>query len=136
MFWVKFSMLTLIVFVLISMVKLLLRKLLNIEKVKKEFFSFNYINDSHRKVDQALRFFSTILIILSYILSYYYENLYYLIFIAAIISLVFHCTVRAFFEWKHTEYPKQSILTLTEMFLVLIALTIIIEFQLFGPLLN
>ncbi|EPD53795.1 hypothetical protein HMPREF1210_00618 [Paenisporosarcina sp. HGH0030] len=34
MFWVKFGLIAIIVFVLISIVKLLLRKLLKIEKVK------------------------------------------------------------------------------------------------------
>lgn len=135
MLWIKFSLIILIVFILISIVKLLLRKLLNLKKVKEAFFSFYHINDLHRKVDQATRFFSTILILLSAILAYYYEDLIYLMLITAIISLVCHCIVKAFFEWKYTQYPKQSIITLTEMFLVLIAIVIVIEFQLLGPLL-
>ena len=52
MFWLKFVLIALVVFALISLVKVILRKTLKIEKVKKEFFSNNYINELHRKVDK------------------------------------------------------------------------------------
>ncbi|MEF3355138.1 MULTISPECIES: DUF4181 domain-containing protein [unclassified Paenibacillus] len=137
MFWIKFCLIAIIVFVLISTVKLLLRNLLKIEKVKKEFFSFNYINELHRKIDKGLRAFSAIiLVILSFVLLIYYEDLIYLILIAVIAFMVLDYMVRAFFEWKYTQYPKQSILTLTEMCLILIAIIIVIEFKLLGPLFN
>jgi hypothetical protein len=133
MFWVKFGLIAIIVFVLISIVKLLLRKLLKIEKVKKELFSYNHINELHRKIEKGLRIFSTIaLILLSYVLLFYFEDLIYLVLIAVIVFMVLDYMVRAFFEWRYTQYPKQSILTLTEMFLVLIALIIVIEFKLLG----
>jgi hypothetical protein len=133
MFWVKFGLIAIIVFVLISIVKLLLRKLLKIEKVKKELFSYNHINELHRKIEKGLRIFSTIaLILLSYVLLFYFEDLIYLVLIAVIVFMVLDYMVRAFFEWRYTQYPKQSILTLTEMFLVLIAIIIVIEFKLLG----
>ncbi|WP_342543640.1 DUF4181 domain-containing protein [Paenisporosarcina sp. FSL H8-0542] len=133
MFWVKFGLIAIIVFVLISIVKLLLRKLLKIEKVKKELFSYNHINDLHRKIEKGLRIFSAIaLILLSCVLLYYFEDLIYLVLIAVIVFMVLDYLVRAFFEWKYTQYPKQSILTLTEMFLILIAIIIVIEFKLLG----
>lgn len=137
MFWIKFGLIAIIVFVLISTVKLLLRNLLKIEKVKKEFFSFNHINELHRKIDKVLRTFSAItLVILTYVLLFYYEDLIYLILIAAIVFMVLDYMIRAFFEWQYTQYPKQSILTLTEMCLILIAIIIVIEFKLLGPLLS
>jgi hypothetical protein len=133
MFWVKFGLIAIIVFVLISIVKLLLRKLLKIEKVKKELFSYNHINELHRKIEKGLRIFSTIaLILLSYVLLFYFEDLIDLVLIAVIVFMVLDYMVRAFFEWKYTQYPKQSILTLTEMFLILIAIIIVIEFKLLG----
>lgn len=133
MFWIKFGLIALIVFILTSIVKLLLRKLLNIEKVKKEFFSYNHINELHRKIDKGLRIFSVItLILLSFVLLFYFEDLIYLILIAPIVLMVLDYTVRAFFEWKYTQYPKQSILTLTEMVLILIAIIIVIELKILG----
>jgi hypothetical protein len=133
MFWVKFGLIAIIVFVLISIVKLLLRKLIKIEKVKKELFSYNHINELHRKIEKGLRIFSTIaLILLSYVLLFYFEDLIDLVLIAVIVFMVLDYMVRAFFEWKYTQYPKQSILTLTEMFLILIAIIIVIEFNILG----
>ena len=133
MFWIKFGLIAIIVFVLISIVKHLLRKLLKIEKVKKEFFSYNHINELHRKIEMGLRIFSAITILLvSCVLIFYFEDLIYLVLIAPIVFMVLDYTVRAFFEWKYTQYPKQSILTLTEMFLFLIAIIIVIEFKLLG----
>jgi len=132
-FWIKFGLIAIVVFILISLVKLLLRKLLNIEKVKKEFFSYNHINELHRKIDKGLRIFSVItLILLSFVLLFYFEDLIYLILIAPIVLMVLDYIVRAFFEWKYTQYPKQSILTLTEMFLILIAIIIVFELKLLG----
>ncbi|WP_231391043.1 DUF4181 domain-containing protein [Paenisporosarcina sp. HGH0030] len=80
-----------------------------------------------------MRIFSAIaLILLSCVLLYYFEDLIYLVLIAVIVFMVLDYLVRAFFEWKYTQYPKQSILTLTEMFLILIAIIIVIEFKLLG----
>ena len=137
MFWIKFCLLMIIVFVLNSIVKLLLRNLIKIDKVKKEFFSFNYINELHRKIDKGVRILSAItLMTLSYVLLFYYEDLIYLIIIAVIVFTVLDYMIRAFFEWKYTQYPKQSFLTISEMFLILIAIIIIFEFKLLGPLFN
>ena len=72
------------------------------------------------------------LIPLSFVLLFYFEDLISLIFIATIVLMVLDYLVRAFFEWKYTQYPKQSILTLTEMFLILIAIIIVIELKLLG----
>lgn len=56
---------------------------------------------------------------------FYYEDLIYLTLIAVIVFMVLDYMVRAFFEWKYTQYPKQSILTLSEMFFILIAIIIV-----------
>jgi len=102
--------------------------------VKKEFFSFNYINKSHRKIDKGLRIFSAVtLITLSYVLLFYYEDLISLLLIPLIVFMVLDYIVIAFFEWKYTEHPKESILTISEMFLILIAVIVVFEFKLLVP---
>jgi len=133
MFWIKFVLIGAFAFVLIEIVKVLLRKLFKIEKVKKELFSFNHVNELHRKIDKVLRIISTItLISLSYVLLFYYEDLIYLLLIAVIVFMILDYLVRAFFEWKSEKHRKQSILTLTEMLLTVATILIVIKFNLLG----
>lgn len=124
MFWLKLGLITIIVFVVISLVKLILRKIFKIEKLKKDFFSYNYINDKHQKVEKWIKNISTIpLFTILFVVIFHYE---YPIFFLSSIGLFFilglEYVIKAFFEWKHSEYPKQAILTVTEMFLLLIAI--------------
>lgn len=130
MFWIKFGLTMLIVFVLISIVNFILRKLLKIEKVKKEFFSTNYINDLHRKVGNWSRYSIAIITLLIWVLFIYNENLTYLVFIGVTVPLALDYTVKAFFEVKYGEYPKQAILTLTEMTLMITSIIIVLQFEL------
>ncbi|MFC6040447.1 DUF4181 domain-containing protein [Paenisporosarcina macmurdoensis] len=66
-------MIKLAIFVLIVLgvnvaVKLILRKVLKIEKEKNSFFSYNHLNDLHRKIDWGIRIISVITIITTNIL--------------------------------------------------------------------
>jgi hypothetical protein len=127
-FWEKFSVMAIIVFGLISIVKFLLRKIFRIEKVKRKFFSNNHINESHRNVDKWVRILTATTLMVLAILMLNYEDLTYLYIIGFIISLALDYAVRVFFEWKSSEYPKQAILTIAEMFLVLSAVLIAFQF--------
>lgn len=130
-FWIEYGLIVVVVFVCISIAKLFLRKLFKIEKVKKEFFSYNHINELHRKVDKGLRlFYMVTLILLLSVMWFYFEELNYLILIGVIGFMVLDYLVRAFFEWKYTQHPKQSILTLTELFLIILAIKIVVQFKL------
>lgn len=132
MLWIKFALIVGIVFVCIFSAKLLFRKIFKIKKVKKEFFSHNHINELHKKVDKGLKLFSTVTMgLLLGVMWFYFEVFSYLFFIAIIFFAVLDYLVRAFFEWKYTQYPKQSILTLTEMFLILIAAVVVFQFNFF-----
>lgn len=130
MFWIKVGFIAIIVYVLITLVNLILRKLFKIEKVKKAFFSNNYINDLHRKVDKWSRYSIAIITLLIWVYIIYNENLTNLIFIALTVPLVMDYAVKAFFELKYSKYPKQAILTITEMFLMLTAIIIVLQFEL------
>jgi len=133
MFWIKFLLIGVFALVLIEIIKILLRKIFKIEKVKKEFFSFNHVNELHRKIDKILRIISTItLISSSYVLLFYNEDLIYLLFIVVIVFMILDYLVRAFFEWRSEKHRKQSILTLTEMLLSVATVVIVIEFNLLG----
>ncbi|PIC99626.1 hypothetical protein CSV68_07750 [Sporosarcina sp. P29] len=134
MFWLRFGVIIVCMFAVNSLLKAILRKLLKIEKVKKEFFSYNHINELHRKIDKGLRIFSTISLITLYtVLLFYYEDLIYLFFFAVLAFAILEFMITAFFEWKYTLYPKQSILTLTEMLVIIAAVIIVVQFNLLGP---
>lgn len=45
MFWLLFALSALGIFILIAIVKLVLRKIFNIEKEEKKLFSYNHINE-------------------------------------------------------------------------------------------
>ncbi|WP_044022256.1 DUF4181 domain-containing protein [Bacillus sp. SG-1] len=127
MLWVKFGLFVLIVFAIVSAVKFLLRKTFKIEKVKKNLFSYNYINDSHRKVDKWVRIVTapTLMVMALLIINKGLINLY---LIAVIILFTLDYGVRAFFELKYSEFPKQAILTIAEMLLVLTAFIIVVQY--------
>jgi uncharacterized membrane protein YqhA len=126
-FWIKFSIIVVVVFMLISIVKLALRKLFKIEKVKREWFSYNHINELHGKIDKWIRIITPItLISFSWFLLFYNEDLIYLFLIGVVFFTVVDYGVRAFFEWKHSEYPKQAILTMAEMLILVTAILTVI----------
>lgn len=124
-------MINLAIFVLIALgvnvaVKLILRKVLKIEKEKNSFFSYNHLNDSHRRIDWGIRIISVITIITTNILVVFenYPN-YFLLIPIFIIGLDY--PVRTFFERKYSKNPKQYILTLSEGVLMLLAIVIFIQ---------
>jgi Domain of unknown function (DUF4181) len=127
-FWVKFSLIAIIVFVIISIVTFLLRKIFKVEKVKRTFFSYNHINDSHRKVDKWMRTFTGITLMILAILVINYKDLSYLYLIGVITLWTVDYAIRAFFEMAYSEHPKQAILTLAEMFLMLFAILIVFQY--------
>ncbi|PIC87104.1 hypothetical protein CSV72_03760 [Sporosarcina sp. P20a] len=134
MFWLRFGVIIVCVLAVNSLLKVLLRKLLKIEKVKKEVFSPNHINELHRKIDKGLRIFSTISLISLYtVLLFYYEDFIYLFFFALTAFTILDYIISAFFEWKYTLYPKQSILTITEILVIIAAIIIVVQFNLLGP---
>lgn len=126
-------MINLAIFVLIVLgvnvaVKLILRKVLKIEKEKNSFFSYNHLNDLHRKIDWGIRIISVITIITTNILVVFenYPN-YFLLLPIFLIGLDY--PVRAFFERKYAKNPKQYMLTLSEGVLMLLAIVIFIQFN-------
>ncbi|TAA65830.1 DUF4181 domain-containing protein [Planococcus salinarum] len=121
----------LIVVAINSVLKFTLRKLFNIEPSKREFFSYNHINDLHRKVDWFVRIGTLIagLVLLYFVALDEDPPSYYLVAIIAFI-VVDHL-VRAFFEWRASENPKQSILTLTQMMVFVAATVFVLQFNFF-----
>ncbi|WP_338653019.1 DUF4181 domain-containing protein [Sporosarcina psychrophila] len=130
MIWIKFLFFVFIVFVLNSIVKLLLRKILKIEKEKKTIFSYNHINELHGKVDWTIRITSMIALIVINSLIIIEDYSINLLLIASFFYIVLDYAVRAFFECKYSQNPKQYILTTSEGVLFLVAIIIVIKFDL------
>ena len=130
MIWIKFLFFVFIVFVLNSIVKLLLRKILKIEKEKKTVFSYNHINELHGKVDWTIRITSMIALIVFNSLIIIEDYSINLLLIASFFYIVLDYAVRAFFECKYSQNPKQYILTTSEGVLFLVAIIIVIKFDL------
>ncbi|MCK1999572.1 DUF4181 domain-containing protein [Psychrobacillus psychrodurans] len=130
MIWIKLLFFLLIVFVLNTIVKLLLRKLLAIEKEKKSFFSYNHINELHRKIDWAIRITSMITFIVINYLIIIKDHSIKLIITASFFYILLDYAVRTFFEYRYSQNPKQYILTISEGGINLIAMIIMFDFLL------
>ncbi len=115
-----------IAFAFTKLVSYLLRKTLQIQKVKKEFFSNNHITRSHKKIDWGLRtiFFIAQFLVLFLTMLQNMELYLTLTFFIFLLTVILDYAVRAYFEWKHTDQPKQAILTLSEMTLFSVAIVI------------
>jgi len=120
----------LVVFVLITGVKLLLRKTLHIQKEKVPIFSYNHINDLHKKIDWGIRITTMIALIVTNALVIF-ENYSINLLLIPIFCIGLDYPVRAYFERKHSQNPKQYMLTLSEGVLMLLAAVIIIKFDFF-----
>ena len=130
--WMEIGLVILGIVVLVTIVNFVLRKLLQIEKEKKDFFSYDYINEQHRKIEQWVRWGWMLASLIAFSLVLYQEFpviFYLLLFIAWMTTDAF---VRAYFQWKHSDQPKQAILTLSEMAIWISAVTLVIYFDVFN----
>ncbi|MBU9674441.1 DUF4181 domain-containing protein [Planococcus sp. CP5-4] len=134
MFWLEIGLLILGIFLLNLLMNFILRKLLKIEKEKKDFFSSDYVNERHGAIDKWLRrlwlLLSSIAIYLVFIQAFP-VLLYLMLFVVLMASDAF---VRAYFEWKHSNQPKLAILTLSELVVWTSAVTFVIYFDVFNLL--
>lgn len=137
MVWLRFGIIVLIMVILIGTVKYVLRKAFKIKKVRRKFFSYHHINELHRKVDWIVRIASAIVFFISFIYIMNTNpnpNPVYPMLIVIILIGILNAMIRGYFEWKHSEEPKQAILTIAEILLIVIAVGIIINYDLLGLL--
>lgn len=97
--------------------------------MKKAFFSYNHINDIHRKIDWAVRI--TALLINVFLIHHVMFEGFSINLFLILLALLFTSEnfVRAFFEWKFSEDPKQSILSLAEGIIFITIVVVIIQFD-------
>ncbi|MBT2682371.1 DUF4181 domain-containing protein [Bacillus sp. ISL-37] len=135
MLW-KFLLLAAWMISVIAFVKFLIRKTLKISKVKKASFSYNHINAKHRKIDWTVRI-TALLINVFLIYQVMFEGFPINLFLI-LLALLFTSEnfVRAFFAWKFSEDPKQSILSLAEGIIFITFVVVIIQFDVLNLLIK
>lgn len=125
--WFKLLLFLFIVYAVNAIIKFALKKWLKVEPRKKKFFSKNYVNKSHLKVDWFVRGILLIagMATLFYVIAEENSIVYMLVYLIVVIILTY--AVEAYFEWKGSEHPKQSIFSLSEMFVWLVAVALLIH---------
>ncbi|EGA91418.1 hypothetical protein GPDM_01085 [Planococcus donghaensis MPA1U2] len=130
MFWLKLSLFLFVFSGGIWLLKWVLRKIFNIEKPKREWFSYNHINKLHEKVDRIVRIVTTIVMLGVLYTAIYQESTFIWFLVAWFLVAVVDYSVRAFFEWKYSDHPKEAILTLGELGLLVIVTAVVLQFDL------
>ncbi|AQU80856.1 hypothetical protein AJGP001_16855 [Planococcus faecalis] len=134
MVWVKFVGFILIIIFVVSLVNAVLRKIFKIEKEKKAFFPFNYTNKLHRKIDISINIIAAFVYIFCFYLIVFKGYSVNIFLVSVILFTILDHSVQAIFEWKYSQNPKKAVLTISEMSLVVIAIILTIQFDLFSLL--
>ncbi|QDP40759.1 DUF4181 domain-containing protein [Radiobacillus deserti] len=130
-FWSRLFVILGIALLLISLFNALMRKVLNVKR--RKFFSYNHVNDRHKKLDWFIRIGFIGMVILSYPFtlqpySNWFLQPWFLIFVFFIASE----TVRAIMEYKYAKNRRDYLYTLSSLLFVTVLLTILFSTQFFG----
>lgn len=110
-------------FVSIMIMNAVLRKVLNIEK--RKFFSYNFVNDIHKKGEWIIRISFVLIFTAIYIYGVYNPFTPYFIYAAIVFGLLLS-GFRAIIEKKYAENPRDYIYTLSEMGVAFIIIFVMI----------
>ncbi|MCR8847934.1 DUF4181 domain-containing protein [Rossellomorea sp. SC111] len=112
-----------------------MRKILKVKRKKR--FSYNHVNDHHKKLDWMIRITFLILIVVAGIYNasnldqdgrVWYLEPYMMVFGLVLVSE----TVRAFFEKRHSENPNDYKFTLSQLAFLSITLLLFLTTEFFG----
>lgn len=126
-FWWRFLIVIVSLIVILTLFNILMRKIFKVEK--KAWFSYNHVNEKHKKTDWAIRI-SFMVIMLTYIIiiqtvSEPHPILFlqpaYLIFLYLIVSE----SVRAAMEKKYAENKNDYKFTISQLLMCIVLLGII-----------
>jgi len=125
-FWMKMTIWVISIIVLNLISSAILRKVLRVEK--RKFFSYNFVNDIHKKGEWIIRI--SFIIIYTSIAVYGVFNPFnpFLIY-AAIAFGILLSGYRAIIEKKYAENPKDYMYTLTETgfaFMIIFVMTLLV----------
>lgn len=130
-FFLRLALIFIVTFALIYIAKSLIRRMFNITIVSEDDPSRNYVKQLHREVDTPFRDYSLVILCLVLVVNLvYFPESYNLFIITVLIFTFIRMMIRAFFEWKYSKSPKQFILTLTEIFILLVVVIVVAKFNL------
>ncbi len=114
-FWVKMLIFLVVTLVSIILFNAMMRKVLNVER--RKFFSYNFVNDLHKKGEWTIRIIFIITLIVIGVV--YQNNLFISI---TLLALAISLTVfRAIIEKKYAQNHKAYLYTLSEMGFALVS---------------
>ncbi|MFE7060910.1 DUF4181 domain-containing protein [Sutcliffiella sp. NPDC057660] len=129
MFLFKLLLLFIVIFLLVISMQIAVRKMFKIEK-KKSGFSYGFVNETHKKVDLSLRFAGLIFIIAFNMYSFEHGFAFSNYMVGLLIFLIILDLENAFFHWKYSSEPKQSILILSGTVMIIILYILLLPFGL------
>ncbi|MDY0236339.1 MAG: DUF4181 domain-containing protein [Gudongella sp.] len=125
MFWIKLFFVLAVLSLLIFIFNTAMRKFLKVEK--RKIFSYNHVNEKHKKIDWTIR----ISFLIIFLITYFYQTrssdrvIWYLeTWFVILMFLVISEIVRAFMEWKYAENRKAYIFTISQLIFILALLGI------------
>lgn len=126
--WLALLFLLAIVMLLFLLFNAVMRKWLQVEK--KKLFSYNHINEKHKKMDWTIRVVFLVVLLLGNFINVTREPMEWFWFFETwfllIVFIVVSETVRAVMEWKYAVNKKDYIFTISQLiFGVLLILTVI-----------
>ncbi|MGE8037139.1 DUF4181 domain-containing protein [Lysinibacillus sp. NPDC093692] len=136
---INFDLGTLILFLMvllliISIFGFVIRKLLGVER--KKWFSYDYVNERHKKLDLSVRIIYLSLVFISSYYKFNNDNVritwYFELWFIIIVFLVTSEMLRAFMEWKYAENKKDAVATIAEMMFMISIVFLTIKTDFFG----
>ncbi|MEK5216456.1 DUF4181 domain-containing protein [Psychrobacillus sp. FSL H8-0487] len=126
--WLTLLLLLAIVMLLFLLFNAVMRKWLQVEK--KKLFSYNHINEKHKKMDWTIRVVFLVVLLLGNFINVTTEPMEWFWFFETwfllIVFIVVSETVRAVMEWKYAVNKTDYIFTISQLiFGVLLILTVI-----------
>ncbi len=133
--WLTLLLFLIVVVLLIVVFDWILRKLFKVERLK--YFSYNHINEQHKKIDMTIRFVFTIVIITSTLVKIYGSSLdiwYLEVWFLIILFIIATEATRAVMEWKYEKNRNAFIVTIIEIVFYVFLIVLIITTNFFGLL--
>ncbi|MBG9810069.1 DUF4181 domain-containing protein [Priestia filamentosa] len=135
-FGLRFISLLAIILLLWISFNTIMRKWLKVKK--KKLFSYNHVNEKHKKMDWTIRVITIVSILIGFIINisrdstdwFWFLQSWVILFIFIVVSE----TVRAIMERKYAKNPNAYKLTISELLFVIILFFILFKTDFFGLL--
>jgi uncharacterized membrane protein YoaK (UPF0700 family) len=135
-FGLKFISLLAIILLLWVSFNTIMRKWLKVER--KKLFSYNHVNEKHKKIDWTIRIITIASILIGFIINISRDSTDWFWFLQSWVVLFIFIgiseTVRAVMERKYAKNPNTYKLTISELLFVIILFFILFKTDFFGLL--